>query len=66
MLFIHVGLKISALLFFHLISRELCCLFRYWRVGHRRKIKTDEKAKVVAAICGTECIQLFTVLAIFH
>ena len=33
---------------------------------HRRRIKTEEKAKVVAAVGGTELLQLFVVLAIFH
>ena len=27
---------------------------------HRRRIKTEEKAKIVAAVWGTEFIQFFT------
>ena len=34
--------------------------------NHRRRIKTEEKAKVVAAVCGTELIQFLAVLDIFH
>ena len=30
------------------------------------RIKTEEKAKVVAAVCGTELLQFFAALAIFH
>ena len=33
---------------------------------HRRKIKTKEKAKVVATVRGTEFIKFLTVLAILH
>ena len=33
---------------------------------HRRRIKTKEKAKVVAAAWGTESIHFFAVLAILH
>ena len=33
---------------------------------HRRMIYTEEKAKVVAAVWGTECIQFLAMLAIFH
>ena len=33
---------------------------------HRRRIKTDEKAKVVAAVWGTELIQFLAALATFH
>ena len=32
----------------------------------RRRIKTEEKAKVVAAVWGTELIQFIAVLAILH
>ena len=32
---------------------------------HRRRIKTEEKAKVVAALWGTELIQILAYLAIF-
>ena len=31
---------------------------------HRRRIKTEEKAKVVASVWGEECIQFFAVLAV--
>ena len=34
-------------------------------VLHRRRIKADEKAKVIAAVCVTELIQFLTALAIF-
>ena len=30
----------------------------------RRRIKTEEKTKVVAAVWGTECIQFFATLAV--
>ena len=33
---------------------------------HRRRIKTEEKAKVVAAVGGTELMQFFAELAIFY
>ena len=33
---------------------------------HRRKIKTEEKAKVVAAVWGKEMIQFLAALAILH
>ena len=33
---------------------------------HRRRIRTEEKAKVVAAVWGTECIQFLAALAILH
>ena len=31
---------------------------------HRKRIKTEEKAKVVAAVWGEECIQFLAALAI--
>ena len=34
--------------------------------GHRRRIYTEEKAKVVAAVWETELLQFLAVLAIFH
>ena len=34
--------------------------------AHRRRIKKEEKAKVVATVWGTELIQFLVVLAIFH
>ena len=33
---------------------------------HRRKIKTEEKAKVIAAVWGKEMIQFLAALAILH
>ena len=33
---------------------------------HRRRINTEEKAKVVAAVWGTEFIKFLAALAIFH
>ena len=33
---------------------------------HRRRIKTEEKAKVVAAVWGTEFVQFLAALAILH
>ena len=33
---------------------------------HRRRIYTEEKAKVVAAVWGTEVIQFLDALAILH
>ena len=35
-----------------------------WR--HRRRIKTEEKTKVVAAVWGAELIQFLATLDIFH
>ena len=34
--------------------------------GHRRRIKTEEKAKVVAVVWGTEVIQFLASLASLH
>ena len=36
------------------------------RTLQRRRIKTEEKAKVVAAVWGTEFIQFLATLAIWH
>ena len=33
---------------------------------HRRRIKTEEKAKVVSAVWGMELIQFLAALGIFH
>ena len=41
------------------IPSILCCF-------HRRRINTDEKAKVVAAAWGIELIQFIAALAVFH
>ena len=35
-------------------------------LAQRRRIKTDEKAKVVAAVWGTELIQFLAALDILH
>ena len=35
-------------------------------VRQRRRIKTEEKAKVVAAVRGAELIKLFAALAVLH
>ena len=40
--------------------------FFYPFYNHRRRIKTEEKAKVVAAVWGTEFIQFLAALAILH
>ena len=34
--------------------------------AHRRRIKKEEKAKVVATVWGTELIQFLAALDIFH
>ena len=36
------------------------------REDHRRRIKTEEKAKVVAGVWGTEFIQFHAALAILY
>ena len=36
------------------------------QLEHKRKINTEEKAKVVAAVLGTELIQFLATLAILH
>ena len=33
---------------------------------HRRRIKTEAKAKVVAVVCGAELIQFLAALAFMH
>ena len=35
-------------------------------IGHRRRIKTKEKAKVVTSVGGTELIQFLAALAVLH
>ena len=35
-------------------------------IGHRRRIYTEVKAKVVAAVWGTELIQSLASLAVLH
>ena len=42
-------------------------LVHFWdSVEHRRRIKTEEKAKVVAGVLGMELIQSLDALVIFH
>ena len=45
---------------------HLCTVRTLQAVSHRRRINTEEKAKVVAAIWGTECMQFLVALAVFH
>ena len=40
--------------------------FGHWGGQHRRRIKTEEKARVVAAVWGTELIQFIAALTILH
>ena len=35
-------------------------------IDHRRRIKTEKKTKVVAAVWGTELIQFLAALVFFH
>ena len=43
------------------------CIFQILQdAGYRRRIYTEEKAKVVAAVWGAECIQFLAALAILH
>ena len=44
----------------NLLTKPLCTV-----VHHRRRIKTEEKAKVVVAVWGTELIQFIATLALF-
>ena len=39
----------------------VCCMLS----GHRRRINTEEKAKVVAALWGAEFVKLLSALAVF-
>ena len=39
---------------------------RIHRREHRQRINTEEKAKVVAAVLGTEFIQFLAALAVLH
>ena len=48
-----------------LIVSLLYCVYVY-TIQHRRRITTEEKAKVVAAVCETELILLIAALAIFY
>ena len=38
----------------------------YTRITHKRKIYTEDKAKVVASVWGTEFIHFLAVLAVLH
>ena len=59
-----------------MVSLSLWCLFTIhsespslgttWPPWHRRRIKTEEKAKVVATAWGTEWIQFLDAIAILH
>ena len=42
------------------------CLFLFLHIDQRSRIKTEEKAKVIAAVWGKELIQFLAALAIFH
>ena len=43
-------------------------IHHWWNVdaSHKRRINTEEKAKVVAAVWGTELLQFLAVIAILH
>ena len=41
-------------------------VFRRESQMHRQRIKTEKKAKVLAAVWGTESMHFFAVLAILH
>ena len=43
-----------------------CWFFDRPNQGHRRRIQTEEKKKVVAAAWGAEFIQFLAALAILH
>ena len=43
-----------------------CCLSLCDTAVHRRRIKTEEKAKVITAVWGTELIKFLAMLAVFH
>ena len=47
---------------FHFCTYSATLLY----VHHRRRIKTEEKAKVVASVLGEEFIQLLAALAVLH
>ena len=38
----------------------------FYGLGHRRRIKTGEKAKVVATVWGEEFIKFLAALAVLH
>ena len=47
-------------------SQASGCSVEFVLQYHRRRINTEEKATVVAAVWGTECIQFLAALAILH
>ena len=49
-----------------LISSQALIVSRYNLSIHRRRIKTEEKAKVVTVVRGTEFIKFLSVRAILH
>ena len=46
--------------------RVLCSVQDVVGIAHRRRIYTEEKSKVVAAVCVTEFVQFLAALAILH
>ena len=50
----------------NLIGREVTENNLCEPIGHKRRIKTEEKAKIVAAGWGTELIQFLAAQAILH
>ena len=50
----------------HAWIRHCCTFLSLWSAGHRRRIKAEEKAKVVAAVWGAEFIQFLAALAILN
>ena len=55
----------SATLFFELV-KTIKNEGEFISLGYRRRTKTEEKAKVVAAVWETELIQFLAALDIFH
>ena len=45
-----------------ILYKKYCTVYNV----HRRRIKTEAKAKVVSAVWGTECILFIATLAILH
>ena len=56
----------SAYLFYTLVFWSVWLAVGYLSGNHRRRITTEEKAKVVTAFWGTELIQFLAALDIFH
>ena len=47
----------------------MCILYTFWNIkreNHRRRIKTEEKAKVVISVWGAKFIQFLAALAVLH